>query len=65
MNSTELTLLLSSDEALRCVVLPSFVICFFCYYPIYCTGLRLGEIVNTNLDLTDQSYVSTVQSKAC
>lgn len=35
MNSREQTLLLSSDEALRCVVLPFFVICFFCYYPIY------------------------------
>ena len=35
MNFTEVTLLLSSDEAMRCVVLPSFVICFFCYYPIY------------------------------
>ena len=40
MNSTELTLLLSSDEALRCVVLPSFVICFFCYYPIYCIKIK-------------------------
>ena len=35
MNFTEVTLLSSSYEALRCVVLPSFVICFFCYYPIY------------------------------
>lgn len=63
MNFTELTLLLSSDEALRCVVFPSFVVCFFAI--ILFTLLRLRKIVNTNLDLKDQSYVSTVQSKAC
>lgn len=63
MNFTELTLLLGSDEALWCVGLPSFVICFFAIIPS--TVLRLREIVNTNLDLADQSYVSTVQSKAC
>lgn len=62
LNFTELTLLLGSDEALWCVGLPSFVICFFAIIPS--TVLRLREI-NTNLDLTDQIYVSTVQSKAC
>lgn len=40
MNFTELTLLLSSDEALRCVVLLSFVICFSCYYLIYCIKIK-------------------------
>lgn len=40
MNFTEVTLLLSSDEALRCVVLPSFVICFFCYYPTYFVKIK-------------------------
>ena len=50
MNFLELTLLLGSDEALWCVVLPSFVICFFAIIPS--TLLRLREIVNTNVDLT-------------
>lgn len=62
MNFTELTLLLGSDEALWCVVLPSFVICFFAIIPS--TVLRLRDR-QYEFGPQDQIYVSTVQSKAC
>ena len=63
MNSTELTLLLGSDEALRFAVLPSFVIVFFCYYPIY--SIKIKRDRQYEFGPHRPIYVSTVQSKAC
>ena len=62
MNSTELTLLLSSDEALRCVVLPSFVICFFCYYPIYFIKIKRDRQYEFGPPRPKLSFNSSIES---